>query len=567
MAGASARDSKSKAPKPRKSPPKPPPGGWGKVVLGAAVAAAAIWVALQNGALSAKEGMGGAESSTAPDKSGSAAAGGGARASKDIELVPLTKLSLPSNRKLALVQSHEAQRTDLLAAARTAEEEEEYSRGLDEHKFNSWLSDKLPRLRRAYDTRELGCIKKKYAPVSALPRASVIVHFHNVPESALLRTVENIVQRTPPELLAEIVLADCGSTLEWTRNGGLEGVTKSVRGARLLKAGGRGIFAARSKAAAEAVGEVLVFLPGGAELNDGWLEPLLDRIRRSPQSVVAPVLDAIVPDTLEWRTGLAMRGAFDWALNTKADPFTAESEPPIIAATRPRAVRKTDPFAVPILNHDVFAVGAEWFASSGGHDPGMESWGEPTGHNIELGLRTWMCGGMVETVPCSHVAVLSYLADPHPMQPGDVLVTVRKNRDRVADVWLDDFAQTYFSSSSPTEVSTHTDTAERAAVRDSLKCKTFEWYLTNVFPDLDIGSKPSGGGGGTPKRAVQVPPEGVDPFADADDDEEGAPAADPFADDEDEGGAVDPFADDDDTPTADPFDDDGDGDADPFADD
>jgi len=36
----------------------------------------------------------------------------------------------------------------------------------------------------------------------------------------------------------------------------------------------------------------------------------------------------------------------------------------------------------------------------GAFDEGMRIWG---GENIELGFRTWMCGGQVKTVICSRV--------------------------------------------------------------------------------------------------------------------------------------------------------------------
>lgn len=43
-----------------------------------------------------------------------------------------------------------------------------------------------------------------------------------------------------------------------------------------------------------------------------------------------------------------------------------------------------------------------WF-SIGGYDDGMEMMGE---ENLELSFRTWMCGGVLEFVPCSHVGHL-----------------------------------------------------------------------------------------------------------------------------------------------------------------
>lgn len=228
----------------------------------------------------------------------------------------------------------------------------------------------------------------------------------------MLTSVNNF-QRTPPELLREIILVDRASTLPWITDE-LPTELEAYPKTRLIKSG-RGIFAGRMAAASDATGDALVFLPSLTEVNDGWLEPLLDRVKRHPKVIVAPVLDAIESDSLEWRTGLTMQGSFDWALNTQIAQF--ETEPPLAVEKRGGKRRgKNDPYAVPILQHDLFVVNRAWFLSSQMHDPGMESWGEPTGHNIEVSLKAWMCGGKVEVVPCSHVAVVNRLADPHPMQ-------------------------------------------------------------------------------------------------------------------------------------------------------
>ncbi|XP_063964614.1 polypeptide N-acetylgalactosaminyltransferase 1-like [Lytechinus pictus] len=77
------------------------------------------------------------------------------------------------------------------------------------NEFNLMASDRIALNRSLPDVRPRGCANKVYP--KNLPTTSVILVYHNEARSTLLRNVHSIINRSPHDLLAEIILVDDAS--------------------------------------------------------------------------------------------------------------------------------------------------------------------------------------------------------------------------------------------------------------------------------------------------------------------------------------------------------------------
>ncbi|XP_072031064.1 N-acetylgalactosaminyltransferase 7-like [Amphiura filiformis] len=357
--------------------------------------------------------------------------------------------------------------------------------GIKQYSFNQYVSDKIPFDRPIPDLRPNQCSSWHYS--TFLPSASIIITFHNEGWSTLLRTVTSVVNRTPTELLKEIILVDDFSTKSLAHlhkelgnyiatSTKFKDIVYIVRNRRRL-----GVMASRMEGTHHASGQVLVFMDAHCEVGINWLPPLLTVVARNSSTIAIPIIDMI--DNMKFSVypqdgGELTRGLFDWNLDFKRIPNLPEKE---------MLLRKhsTEPYRSPVMAGNVFAVNKAYFLEIGSYDTGLQMGGA---ENFELSFKVWMCGGCLLWVPCSRVGHLDRINNIPPYTfPGDTPNNYRdKNLARVATIWMDEYRDYVYISRPRLQADNINigDIKPQLMFRQEKQCKDFNWYMQEIAYDV-----------------------------------------------------------------------------------
>ncbi|CAE8585979.1 unnamed protein product [Polarella glacialis] len=295
-----------------------------------------------------------------------------------------------------------------------------------------------------------------------------------------VKTALKIVERTPLELLEEVILVDDGSAVpiedafDQAGVGADDRATKRIRVIRDPET--LGLMIAKKTGGDNAKGDIIVFLDCHVSTQPNWHEEIRRLIIENPRRMVVPAITDLDLNTWEesphsnvnTKTYLTWNADFDW--------FDDDS-----------------PY-VPVMSGGLLALSAYWWNATGGYDGSMRGWG---GENLDQSLRSWLCGGEIVMARSSRIAHMWRVPnDDRTRVHYKSVGSAQTNKLRVVMAWFGPF-QVLFPGRGPRSLRGHIDVSGITRVQERMGCKPLVHFL-HRFRDVYIE------GGVIPVHAFQL---------------------------------------------------------------
>jgi hypothetical protein len=186
---------------------------------------------------------------------------------------------------------------------------------------------------------------------------------------------------------------------------------------------GKSQASARTAAFEKSKESVVVFADTEVIGTVGWLRPLVIALKANDSArIVQPHFDYASRYPADYQTTAeSFIVDYLWPLTMRVDENIE-----IVPSSR------VGRYNSPAVRGNIFAIRRNFFTSIGGYDVQLSNMVDScsTATHLELSLRTWMCGGTIETVPCSRVGIRD-LPDRR-----KVSVLDRLSAERIGQLWF-----------------------------------------------------------------------------------------------------------------------------------
>lgn len=266
-----------------------------------------------------------------------------------------------------------------------------------------------------------------------------------------IKTVQSFCDRTPLDVLQEIIVVDDGS--EPPLENILKAVDQRCRLRILRHQDTLGLMIAKQTGGDAALGEFIGFFDCHVAPNRGWHEELIKLLQASPRRLVVPTITDLSIDTWDEKENSAVNSKcyIDW--NAEFMWFEDESD------------------FIPVISGGLVATSRDWWFLSGGFDKQMRGWG---GENIDQSLRAWLCGGDIVRAKSSRIAHMWRVTSDSRTRVRYKRVGGSDNTARVAAAWFDEFKVKFQHGRLKHATFDVSNIVER---KEALKCKPYAYFL------------------------------------------------------------------------------------------
>ncbi|KAL5250133.1 hypothetical protein ACHWQZ_G016010 [Mnemiopsis leidyi] len=313
---------------------------------------------------------------------------------------------------------------------------------------------------------------------------SVVLAYHNEMSVLLLRTLTTIMHRTSLRYLKEIILIDDYSSINITKEVKKYAEEQKMPIKFLINSERQGIANSRMRGIQEAEGDVVVILDTHMEVNDFWLEPLLNILHHKPHSIAVPLIHMILETEYE-KQGPKLVEPFI-VQPRKGHGHLALKDYKIVQDNVER--EEWEPLPSPGVMGGGLAARRETLLEFYPVSVIQSPWGV---ENNRLSYRGWLCGEGVWISPCSQVlhpngydiALGRYFEGRYYLfnqviqeSVAEILNFIEEEVNKEKLLFkvapsIDDHAKIRNMSN---HIRTSFDPRER-------QCKNYKWYLNNVF--------------------------------------------------------------------------------------